>query len=318
MDHLRKANGDGQILAPGRARAGKALVLLVCALLAGSLALSASGCGQSAKVNTYVDMANKVLADVNTKEGELKKYWTQPIFQQEGLTKALADYRKSLAASQEMLDATDFPEPCRQLDDLLGRAVDQGRGLADIDTQFADYFGGLAPLGKQGEQIISGINKLDTSTDVPSAVSSLADQARTLDSQVRTLSPSAQFSEVNQQFQAFADLAAKNLTDAQSKVGKTSGYTNPNDQNNSDQQINTDTTGTAPETQSGRRSKEQASSISSYTDPIVEEWGRINGELSALLDQVMQSVGLKAKASEVEGYIGQAVQQIKDLEKQYK
>jgi hypothetical protein len=50
----------------------------------------------------------------------------------------------------------------------------------------------------------------------------------------------------------------------------------------------------------------------------VEEWGTINGELTALLGQVMQSVGLMAKASEVEGYIGQAVQQIKDLEKQYK
>jgi hypothetical protein len=196
--------------------------------------------------------------------------------------------------------------------------VDQGRGLADIDTQFADYFGGLAPLGKQAEQIVSGINKLETSTDVPSAVAGLADQARTLDSQVRTLSPSAQFSEANQQFQAFADLAAKNLTDAEGKVGKTSGYTSPDNQNNSDQQINTDTTGTAPETQSGRQSREQASSISSYTDPIVEEWGTINGELTALLGQVMQSVGLMAKASEVEGYIGQAVQQIKDLEKQYK
>ena len=318
MDYLRKANGDGQILAPGRARAGKALVLLVCALLAGSLALSASGCGQSAKVNTYVDMANKVLADVNTKEGELKKYWTQPIFQQEGLTKALADYRKSLAASQEMLDATDFPEPCRQLDDLLGRAVDQGRGLADIDTQFADYMGGLAPLGKQAEDIVAGIGKLESSTDVPSAVAKLAEQARTLDSQVRTLNPSAQFTNVNEEFQAFADMAAKNLTEAENKLGKTSGYTNPNDQSSTDNQINTDQTGTAPETQSGRRSKQLASSVSSYTDPIVEGWGTLNGQLTAQLDQVIQAVGLKAKVAEVEGYVGQAVQQIQELEKQYK
>jgi len=318
MDHLRKARGAAFPRAPWRARGGKSVVSLAGGLLAVSLVISASGCGGGAAVNNYTTKANLVLSDINAKEGALKNYWTEPIFQQVGLTKALADYRKALAAGQEMLDSTDFPEPCRKLDDLLGRAVDQGRGLADIDTQFADYMGGLAPLGKQAEDIVAGIGKLESSTDVPSAVAKLAEQARTLDSQVRTLNPSAQFTNVNEEFQAFADMAAKNLTEVENKLGKTSGYTNPNDQNSSDNQINTDETGTAPETQSGRRSKELANSVSSYTDPIVEGWGTLNGELTAQLDQVMQAVGLKAKVAEVEGYVGQAVQQIQELEKQYK
>jgi len=318
MDHLRKARGAAFPRAPWRARGGKSVVSLAGGLLAVSLVISASGCGGGAAVNNYTTKANLVLSDINAKEGALKNYWTEPIFQQVGLTKALADYRKALAAGQEMLDSTDFPEPCRKLDDLLGRAVDQGRGLADIDTQFADYMGGLAPLGKQAEDIVAGIGKLESSTDVPSAVAKLAEQARTLDSQVRTLNPSAQFTNVNEEFQAFADMAAKNLTEAENKLGKTSGYTNPNDQSSTDNQINTDQTGTAPETQSGRRSKQLASSVSSYTDPIVEGWGTLNGQLTAQLDQVIQAVGLKAKVAEVEGYVGQAVQQIQELEKQYK
>jgi hypothetical protein len=318
MDRLGRAGDAACLHVPGHARAGKTLVSLACALLAVSLLILTSGCGGGAAVNNYTTKANLLLADINAKEGALKNYWTEPVFQQVGLTKALADYRKALAAGQEMLDSTDFPEPCRKLDDLLGRAVDQGRALADIDTQFADYMGGLAPLGKQGEDIVSGIGKLETSTDVPSAVAKLADQARTLDSQVRTLSTSAQFANLNDEFQAFADLAAKNLTEAQNKLGKTSGYTNPNDQNSTDNQINTDESGTVPETQSGRRSKQLADSVSSYTDPIVDGWGTLNGELTAQLDQVMQAVGLKAKVAEVEGYVGQAVQQIQELEKQYK
>jgi len=318
LDPLGKAGGAVRPHAPRTARVGKSVAGLTCALLAVSLLISVSGCGETGAVNNYTTKANILLSDINAKEGELKKFWTEPVFQQVGLTEALADYRKALAAGQEMLDSTDFPQACRKLDELLGRAVNQGRALADIDTQFADYIGGLAPLGKQAQEIVSGIGKLETSTDVPSAVSKLAEQARTLDSQVRTLNPSAKFATINEEFQAFADLAAKNLGEAQTKLGKTSGYTNPNDENNSDTQINEDQTGTAPETQSGRRSKQLANSLSSYTEPIVEEWGTLNGALTAQLDQAMQAVGLKAKVAEVEGYVGQAVQQIQELEKQYK
>ena len=316
LDPLGKAGGAVRPHAPRTARVGKSVAGLTCALLAVSLLISVSGCGETGAVNNYTTKANILLSDINAKEGALKKFWTEPVFQQVGLAQALVDYRKALAAGQEMLDSTDFPEPCRKLDDLLGRAVDQGRALADIDTQFADYIGGLAPLGKQAQDIVSGIGKLETSTDVPSAVSKLAEQARTLDSQVRTLNPSAKFATVNEEFQAFADLAAKNLDEAQNKLGKTSGYTNPND--TSDNQINTNQTGTAPETQSGRRSTQLASSVSSYTEPIVEAWGTLNGALTAQLDQAMQAVGLKAKVAEVEGYVGQAVQQIQELKKQYK
>lgn len=284
------------------------LVALACLALGVSAIVSVSGCGQSAAVNNYVNMANQVLADVNAKEGDLKQYWTQPIFKQDGLAKSLADFRKALATNQDRLDATDFPEPCRALDESLGRVVDQGRALADIDTQFADYLGALAPLGQTAEEIVNGIQKLETSTDVPSSVSSLAERARTLDSQVRTLNPSTQFTEVNQEFQAFADMTAKNLTEAETRLGKTTGY-NSND-NSSDQ--------TAPDSTPSRRSKDQVSSVESLTGPIVDDWGRLNGEMSALIDQVLVAVGLKAKAAEVEGSIGQAIQQIKDLEKQFK
>jgi len=67
-----------------------------------------------------------------------------------------------------------------------------------------------------------------------------------------------------------------------------------------------------------RQNKRQIEAIESYTEPIIEEWGRLDGQISAELDQARTAAGIAAKAAEVENYIGQAVEQIKILEKQYK
>ena len=287
-----------------------ALLIPAFLLLISPLAMVA-GCGQAGAVVNYTTMANGILSSVNAKDGELKKYWMEPVTQQTALSTTLTEFRKTLSDAQEKLDAIDSPAAARKLDDLLGLIVDNSRALADISTQFADYLGSLAPLTKQASDIVAQIQGLDKVQDVPSAVGGMLAKAQQLDGQTRSVSPPAPFVASQAEFQNFVSLLVGNLEGAQKKLSNLS-YDSPS--NNS-----RNTEPAASDTQQGDQEHSQAvQAISEYTDPIIEEWGRLNGAVSAQLEQVREATGLKDKTSVVENYIGQAVAEIQNLEKQYK
>lgn len=301
-----------------RASAGygysRAAALLLSSLLAVALVVLLPGCGSNGVIQ-YNKVANQVLESVNTKEGELKKYWTLPLSEQDTMAQTLASLRKALASSQQLLDSTDRPEPSRQLDDLLGRAVDESRTLADISTQFADYLGQVAPIAKGASDIVTMLQGLEKSQDVPSSVAGLAEKARTLETQARAVQPSPTFVDEHAELQAFLTLLVANLDNAQKKLAEIQTGSTPSGNDNGD----TSPEGqTAADRASQRATKRQVDAISPYTDTIIEAWGQMNGKVSALLDEARATTGLKAKTAEVEGYIGQAVQQIQSLEKKYK
>jgi hypothetical protein len=272
------------------------------------------GCGSGGAVLQYNIDANKILADVNTREGELKKYWTMSLAEQEGEGQALAAFRKSLSASQEVLDSTDSPDPSRKLDDLLGQAVDQGRELADLDTQFADYLGSIAPLTKGAADIITMLQGLDKVQYVPSSIAALSEKVRNLEIQARSIQPPANFNDVHAELESFLALEVAQLAEAQKKLANVSSGTTSNRDDNGD----TSPASTAQDAESQRQTKRQLAAIEPYTETILEAWGQLNETANAMLEEQRQATGLTAKAAEVENYIGQAVQQIQILQKQYK
>jgi hypothetical protein len=209
--------------------AGPARVLVTVAALAALLAplLFASGCGSSAAINQYTTFANQILSSLNAQEGELKKYWTLPLVQQDGLNKSIAELRKTIADAQAKMDSTDRPQECAALDETLGRAVDQSRELADITTQLGDYLGALAPMAKQADEIVTGLNKLQDSQDVRSSVSGYLSKARSLESSTRTLNPAAQYRQINDLFVGFVADMAMRLQSASDKLSKAEPTTGP-------------------------------------------------------------------------------------------
>lgn len=302
--------GDQARVPVAHRRVGPWWVFVALAILLSPLVL-VTGCGASSAVNSYTTMANQLLYNVNTKEGELKKYWVEPLAQQAGMSQTLTEFRKAIADAQAKLDATDSPDPARKLDDLLGKIVDQSRAMADINTQFADYLGALGPLAKQASDIVGQIQGLDKVQDVPSTIDGMVSKAQVLDGSLRSITAPAPFQPTQQQVQAFVGLMLLNLTNAQKKLENQAYQAPYNPDHNADSQ--------ASDQQLGDQEHSQAvQAISDYTDPIVEEWGRLDGQVAAVLGQVRESTGLQAKASEVENYIGQAVAEIKALEQQYK
>lgn len=301
----------GTFLRPSCGRRALVTFAAIAVLFVGLVAVS--GCGSSGAVNRYTTFANQILNSLNTQEGELKKYWTLPPAQQVELTKTIADLRKAIAAAQSGLDATDRPQGCAALDEMVGRVVDQSRQLADISTQFGDYPGALGPMAKQADDIVKGLGKLQESQDVRSTISGYLDKARSLESSTCTLSPGEEFQAVNDLFSSFVTLLAKNLQSANDKltndepatIHDTRGERTKEEQAEIDAQI-------------ARERKAQVNSVESYVEPIVEEWSTFKARASALIDKAGQTSGLKSKTAEVEGYIGQAVVEIQRLEKQYK
>lgn len=282
-------------------------------VVAAAALVALPGCGSNAVIQ-YNAVANQVLTNVNAKEGELKKYWTLPLDQQDGADQALASFRKSLAASQQVLDSTDSPDPARQLDDLLGRAVDGGRALADLDTQFADYLTSVAPVAKGITEIGAILQGLDKSRDIPTSIAGLVQKASNLDVLARSIQPPATFQDVHNQLQSFLGIVINNLNQAQKKLAEVQSSL-------SSSQDNTDTSPeaqTAADLQSQRETKRQIDAIDPFTTPILEGWADANSEINSLLAEARQSTGLQAQAAAVEDYIGQAVQQIQELEKKYK
>ncbi|MHB8896011.1 MAG: hypothetical protein ACYC99_12665 [Candidatus Geothermincolia bacterium] len=291
----------------------RALTAAVPIVALSMICTTLAGCSPGGSVSAYNQHANKVLAELNAAETALRNFWALPLAEQDGMEKALGDFRKALASCQEQLDSTDSPDPARKLNDLMDQAVGQSRTLADMTTPYADYLAVVAPLAKQASDIVVQLEALDKSQYVPSTITNLLDKARKLDASLKTIGPNTSFQPVTAQFQEFVTLMVKNLTDAQTVLGR-SAFAPEDDQGTQDQ----DTEGSSPQDTVNRQNMRQIASIAKLTDPIIEEWGRLDGQVNAELDQARASAGIKDKAAQVENFIGQAVEQIKELEKQYK
>lgn len=283
----------------------------IITLLATISAALFAGCGGgAAAVNNYTYMANEMLSDINAKAGEIKKLWVLPVAEQGGMPEAVTAYRKSLAAAQEKLDATDPPTPCRDLDMLLREAVDKGRELADLATPFADYLQYIAPIAAQVSEMVGTLEALEEKEDVSSGLAQLAVQAAAIDRELRTVMPPSVFNGIHQELLQFANSIAVAFARASGESTIYEEYDTTEDQ--------------ADETEDESTPGEESSPVvrpksSQKLQPIVEEipdaWERFNGELSSLMDVVREVIGLKAKNLEVEAKIGAALAEIKKLEK---
>jgi hypothetical protein len=313
LDFAPDRHSEDQAWKTGRARSGAwrlAVALGVTGLLAVGLG---AGCGQGGAVTSYTTMANNLLAQLNQKKIELRNYWTAGIAEQEGMARSLDDFRKTIAACQNLLDTTDSPDACRSLDDLLGSSVNRSRTLADLTTQFSDYLGTVSPMAKSAADIVTQLQSLDKAQYVPTTIAGLAYKAQQLEGSLRSLNPSPNFREINDQFAAFVSLMAKNLAEAQKSLGN-SNYV-PADESNND---NGDPQDTAPDAAELRQKQREIDQIAQYTDPIVNAWSELNSQIVDELNQIREATGVNSSMVEVENYIGQGVAEIQKLKQQYK
>lgn len=305
---------SGQVLRLMRSslagRSTRRSVTVVCALLLGASMLGGAmlaGCGGDTATKAYLLQANLILADINTKAGELKKLWAMPLSDQGNLSKALTDYRKALGDAQTKLDSSHPTDKTIKLDNQLRLAVDKGRELADLYSPFADYYDNAAPLANQVTEIVSTLEALQKTPDPASGLAGLAERSRALDSQARSVAPPAVFTGMHQEFEQFIQGMVTSFDNAsnQSASNQNTYDTQPQGQ---------DYGTTTPGTQQSSRSHRTQTSV----DNLAQDWARFNGQLSAIMDGVRDVVGVKSKNAEVEGVIGQAVAEIQTLQKKYK
>lgn len=281
--------------------------LLVASMLAGAML---AGCGGDTATKVYLLQANLILADINTRAGELKKLWAMPLADQGNLSKALTDYRKALGDAQVKLDASHPTEKTIKLDNQLRLAVDKGRELADLYSPFADYYTNAAPLANQVTEIVSTLEALQKTPDPASGLAGLAERSRGLDSQARSIVPPAVFTGMHQEFEQFIQGM---VTSFESASNQSSSSQNSYETQTPEGQDYGTTTTPGTRQQSSRSRRTQTS-----VDNMTQDWARFNGQLSAIMDGVRDVMGVKSKNAEVESVIGQAIVEIQSLQKKFK
>ena len=292
-------------------------VLTTCiSLLIASAVLCAlnSGCGGNLAAESYLTEAGQMIFEVNTKAGELKKYWTLPLADQGNLSKTLAGFRKLLGTTQNKLDSAHPPEQCLGLDEKLRQVVDKARELTELYSPFADYFDGTAPLVNQMAEAVSSLEALQKEKDVPSGLMELADKARTIDVKARSITPPLVFTGMHQEFEHFIESIVASFERASNEYGASSQR---NDYSNAEsyQQAQTDETGTAP---TDGQSSSQKSNALPTLQSVPEDWTSFNAQLSNIINSVLDVTGVKVKNAEFETLVGQAAAEIQRLEKQFK
>ncbi len=286
-----------------------ALVALPLALVAGG------GCGNGGAVSRFNKHANEVLAELNNAKIAMRADWLKPLSEQGDIEETLAGFRKALAVCQEKLDSTDSPEVARPLNDLMSKAVNSGRVLADLAAPYAEFVAVTAPLAKQASDIVVQLQALNKSQYVPSTVANLAEKAGKLEAAVYTLPPNAAFQDATETFKEFATGMVKSLTRAQEVLGEVPTYV-PEDERRSGRDEE-EGDAESPEEAVNRENLRQIKKIEPHVEPVVEKWGRLEGKIGAELARARVQMGIEGKMAEVEGYIGQAVRQIQMLGKKY-
>ena len=297
---MRGSRSENEKQRPGRCFTVTRPVLstAVACLIA---ALLLCGCGSEEKaVNGYLDIARKVVTGLTAASAGLNKFWNLPLADQEGIEDALKAFRKSISNGQDRLDRIDAPEPCREVDLSLGKSLDLGREITDIGAQFADYLGGTAPLARRASDIVTGVSNLQYERYIASQLVRYADLAQKLMSDFQTVTVSPNFKPVHEDFGAFLQLLVKNLDQA-SKQAERQPY--------NEEEL---------QSQPGEREKQmQPESMLELLNGISEEWGRVNGAMTAHVDTIRQFTGLKPKQIAFDDLLRQIQGQIEAIAKQY-
>lgn len=284
-------------------KAPTAVALVLLMLVSGLLAPALHGCG-SGGVEFYLGQASRILADLNAKAGELKKLWSVPVAEMGGYQETLAAYRQALGSAQENFDRNDPPKPCRRLDELMRRAVDQGRELADINAPFADYGEYIAPVAVTMNEIVASLESLRSTDNQSAGLAGLQDKCGRLETEVRTIVPPGTFQGIHDELLAFTHMVGASIGDAMG-VSVPKPQVRPPEEQETEEE-----TGRA----SARAEQRQYRQTLSALAEIPELWQSFNGKLSALMEVARQVTGLKSKNGEVENAIAQAVEEMKKLE----
>ncbi len=271
--------------------------------------LSLAGCGQGAAVNSYIDMSGRILADINAKAGEMKKLWTMPIADQGEMQKALTNYREAISKAQEKLDETKIPQECTDLEQQVALALDNGRDLSDLTAPFADYLESIAPSANLATAIVSELEALQKENDVSSGLAGLTAKAQQLQTDLRTVEVPVVFTGMHKEFEDFVQSMVSSLASASGKAAAV--YNTPS---SGDTNTDTQTTEQSQASQPSTRKHRSGSSL----DGLPDDWTSFNGQLGADLEAARQVTGLTAKNSEIEGIIGKALADIKELQKKFK
>ena len=290
----------------GCRRPARALGVPVLAVALAVAAVSATGCASLSKqMQSYLQDSQGYFNNVTAAGNALNNYWNMPLAEQEGVSKALADFHKAISKVQEWRDKTDPPEPARDLDRLLGLYLERGRELANMSSQSADYLGSLAPVAAQTGELVAELSKLEEQQDVTSGLTTMADKGKQLYNAYMAVMAPEDFKEVHRLFGDFLVQMNKAFDKALNiapSVEQQQGTSTPGQE------------GTQPSRPAGRESYGVVSTLKDIPD----DWGRVNGQISAELDGVRTSEGLKTKRGEFESYVGQIQAQIDALKKKYR
>lgn len=299
-------NGFGRMQDSRAGKCNKILSVPTAATVAAFIiAVSLTGGCNSTKqaVDSYLEVARNVTSGVATGASGIRKFESLPLSGQSGLTEAIASFRKHVASGQDKTDRVDAPEPCRDLDSKLGTSLVWSREIADIDTQFADYLGAVAPLAKRASDIVTGVANLESENFVASQLLKYDDLAQRLRNDFQAVFTPPLFQPVRDEFESFLDMLVTELDQASGQA----------ERNPPPEQLPSDET-SRPETSTAPR---RNSSISELINTFNEEWGRTNGAIDADLNAARQSTGLEPKEVALDTLLQEIRQQIDSIAKKF-
>lgn len=310
-------------------------IVVSAAVAAVVLVSFASSCNSmSNEVDKYIKQIRPILDSVTAKLNDLRKYFNLPLADQGGMKKSLTALRKVVKEGQDKLDALDPPEPCRELDRLMGDCIFRARDTADLSTQFADYLGDMAPLAEQVNDLIANIGRLAASNDVASGTAALVAEGNRLASGYYTVVAPALFQDVHKTFGAFVQMVNSRLAAAAKMAGDRGGPGGGNNghggyqpaeetapqpvEETSPEPEETSPTEPEPEPEPEEPGDTRESgSIEATLAIIPAEWPRVNADIGIQLAELRESTGLTAKQQQFDELVVQIMGKIAMLQKEY-
>jgi hypothetical protein len=272
-----------------------------------------SGCGDNA-AKSYLALANQIVYEVNTKAGELKKYWALPLAEQADFSKTLAEFRKLLGSSQDRLDSAHPPLDCLDLDEKMRKVVEAGRDLAEAYSPFADYFVGAAPLAKQLSETVASLRQFQKSKDTASSLTGLTETMMNIGVKARSMTPPEIFTGMHEEFKNFIQSLVTTFENAsgQGEEGsQRSNYSNTEPYNEEDGNV-------IPAPEDEQTTASRRTTLPGGLGNVPADWDGFNAELTNIIAGVQDILGVKTRNDTFETLVGQAVAEIKRLETKHK
>lgn len=269
------------------------VLVAVCAVC-----VPVAGCGsENADVQNCTREANEILSGVTEGLAAVRESLSLPLAGSGGMKDALASYRKVLSENQDRLDRMHAPEPCIELTRMLRVVIDKGRDVANVSTQFADYFGQAAPVAKQAAELVETISSLKPEARTRFGLVGLQDQAAGLLASFQSVISSATFQDIQRVLGEFL----QDMNDDLEKASKVASSELPEQAEE----------GATPE------SEDRSTPADEYLDDIPVKWEEANGEIAETLAQLMQSTGYNDANAQFDAAVLGTLAAIQELEKKY-